>query len=494
MRRTFLPLALAACLAATAATAQVSQSYKDWSGGPAGFLLTENERKAYAQVKTDTEAQAFIDLFWARRDPDLNTVQNEFKLDYDMRVAAADKQFSSDKIKGSMSDRAKVLILMGRPLAVHNLPPGAEEEQEGTRPGFLERGATQVWIYTKDGKPAAKKSDEILFVFSETRIGAGDFLLDRADRRNLQALKLLAARPEQLLLHPKLTEVPRIGLLSGSKAATSSQQAVFDLQPRPWPDGAAVLAVSGVQSEAIHPIWVYLQFPDAVPPLTQAVGRVRKAEGGEVVGSFAAPVLPLSVPGARAYEFSLPVEAGTWKVDLALLNDSAPVAVTTVDAKNEPVPAEGPYISPMYCGAEIRQAAQARLGDSFHLGGMQLIPRLDNRYKSDENITYAAYVIRPSLDEQGQPKIELAIGLYSAGKKHDEQPFQPVTGVRVVGDIWVFGQLLPLSGFRRGVEFELEVSLRDPKSAVTRTTRIPFTVVKEEPAASAVTPTAVPKG
>lgn len=597
MRRIFVPLALAAWLAATAATAQLSQTYKDWSGGPAGFLLTENERKAYAQVKTDAEAQAFIDLFWARRDPDLNTVQNEFKLDYDMRVAAADKQFSTDKIKGSMSDRGKVLILMGRPLGAHNLPPGAEEE-EGNRPGFLERGGTQIWVYTKDGKPPAKKSDEILFAFSETRVGAGDFLLDRADRRNMQSLKIITARPEQLLLHPKLTEVPRMGLLPGTEAATSSQQAVFDLQPRPWPAGAVTLTASGVASETIHPIWVYLQFPDAVPPVTQAVGRVRKAEGGDVAGSFGSPVLAVGVPGGRAYEFSLPVEAGIWKVDIALLNDSGPVAVTTVDATNEPVPAEGPYISPFYWGPDTRQAAQARLGDAFHLGGMQLIPRVDNRYKFEENITYAAYVVRPSMVEapngaciaatdaesrdlgatssgkeislrtelqnvcadarkgfvdfklmdgagmelesipepfevapdgntsvttritlnaqkgvafktsravirdlsiappnpKPRPDIQLAVTLYSGGKKHDEQSFQPVAGVRITGDIWVFGQVLPLSGFRRGVEFELEVSLRDAKHGFTRTQKIPFTVVKDEPAAPAAAPSAVPKG
>ena len=66
--------------------------------------------------------------------------------------AAADKQFSTDKVKGSMSDRGKVLFLMGKPLAVQNLLPGADEE-EGNRPGFIERGATQIWMYTKDGKP-----------------------------------------------------------------------------------------------------------------------------------------------------------------------------------------------------------------------------------------------------------------------------------------------------------------------------------------------------
>jgi len=493
MRRTFVPLALAAWLAATAATAQLSQTYKDWSGGPAGFLFTESERKAYAQVKTDAEAQAFIDLFWAKRDPDLNTVQNEFKLEHGMRVAAADKQFSTDRLKGSMSDRGKVLVLMGKPLGVQNLPLAAGQEEE-TRPGLLERGATQVWMYTKDGKPPVKKSDEVFFYFTETHEGMGDFVLDRSDRRNAQALKVLAARPEQLVVNPKLTEVPRMGLLPGTKAATSSQLAVFDLEPRPWPAGAATLTGSGVASETIHPVWVYLQFPDSVPPVTEAVGRVRKAEGGDVAGSFAAPVLAVGVPGGRAYEFSFPVEAGAWKVDMALLNASGPVAITTLDAKNDPAPADGPYISAIFWGADTRQAAQARMGDAFHLGGMQLVPRLDKRYKSEENITYAAYVVRPSLDEQGQPKIELGIGLYSAGKKHDEQPFQPITGVKVVGDIWVFGQVLPLSGFRRGVEFELEVTLRDAKAGVTRTTRIPFTVIKEEPVAPAAAPSAVPKG
>jgi hypothetical protein len=125
---------------------------------------------------------------------------------------------------------------------------------------------------------------------------------------------------------------------------------------------------------------------------------------------------------------------------------------------------------------------------------MQLIPRVDNRYKATENITYAAYIVRPSLDEKGQPKIELGVTLYSGDKKHDEQPFQPVTGVRVTGDIWAFGQVLPLAGFRRGVAFDLEVNFRDVTSGFTRTQKIPFTVIKEEPAAPAVTPSAVPKG
>ena len=501
MRRNHVPLAVAVWLVASFAGAQLSETFKQWPDGPAGFLMTDADRKAYAQLKSDAEAQAFMDLFWAKRDPDLNTVQNEFKLDFDMRVAASDRQFSTDKLKGSLSDRGKVLILMGRPVQPpYNVPPGTEEA-EGVRPRFIERGNTQIWVYTKDGKPPAKKSDEILFVFTESRAGAGDFILDRGDTRNRQATKILTDKPQQLIVNPKLTEVPRVGLLPGTKAATSTQLAVFDAQPRPWPAGAGAISVSGVQSETIHPIWIHVELPDGVPPATQAIGRVRKAASGDAVGSFVTLVVPTSVPSARAYEFSLPVEAGDWKVDIAVLNEAGPLAVTMVDAKNDPAPSDGPYISPVFWGADNRQAAQAHLGDPFHIGGLHLIPRIDNRYKSEENLTYVAYVVRPSLDEQGQPKMELSMALFAAPKKpdewikQDEQPFQPMQGAKVFGDMWVFGQILPLSGFRRGTEFALEVTMKDVKTGLTRKGRIPFFVVKEDAApapAAAPAPTAAP--
>ncbi len=500
MRRTLVPLALGVWLAASAASAQLSQSFKDWPNGPAGYLMLDSERKAYAQLKTDAEAQAFIDLFWARRDPDLNTVQNEFELEFNQRVAAADKQFAFGKTEGWKSDRGKVLIIMGRPLDVRNVAADAEETMRN-RPAFIERGASQVWTYTKDGKPPVKPTDAILFAFAETRLGAGDYVLDNADTRNRQAAKVLAAKVESYYLHPKLTEVPRVGLLPGSKAATAAELAIFDTQPRPWPQGAAVVTASGVMSDTIHPIWVHVQFPDAVPPVSQAVGRVRKAEGGEAAGSFATPVVPISVPGGRAYEFSLPVAAGAWKVDLALSNESGPIGVTTIDAKNEPAPADGPYISPFYWGAETRQSAQAHLGDAFHAGAIHLIPRVDNLYKSDETLTYVTYVVRPTLDEQGQPHMQLGIALSSNGKKQDEQPFQDVQGVKALGDVWIFGQMMPLSGFRRGVPFELEVTLKDAKAGLVRTGKIPFQVVKEPLAATGAAtpaptaaPTAPPKG
>jgi len=495
MRRALIPLALVAWAFASVASAQLSQANREFPNSPAGFLMTDAEKKAYAQLKSDAEAQAWIELFWAKRDPDLNTVENEFKQDFDLRVAAADKMFSTEKAKGSLTDKGKVLIVMGKPLSAKNVAAGERSDEDANRPTFGERGASQIWLYTKDGKPPAKKSDEIVFVFTESRPGLGDFQLDRFDIRNRQAAKVLAAKAEELVRNPKLTEVPRVGLLPGTKAATTSQQAVFDVEPRPWPQaGAFVLAASGVKTESSHPIWLWVQLPDSVPAATQATGRVRRSEGGEPAGSFVAPVKPIEIKGARAYEFSLPADAGAWKVDLALANDAGPVAVTTVDVKTDPVPADGPYLSPVFWGAEVRPATPAdRLGDAYHLGGLHLLPRADNVYQTAENLTYALYVARPNMAEDGKPAVESRMSLYSDGKEQDKQQFARAEGVKVYGDLWVFGGQIPLSGFRRGKPFELEVAFRDAKSGATSVARIPLTVAKDEPAAPAAPPAATPK-
>jgi hypothetical protein len=50
--------------------------------GPAGFLLTKQEADAWSSVAAGGQAEAFIELFWARRDPDLGTPANEIRDDF----------------------------------------------------------------------------------------------------------------------------------------------------------------------------------------------------------------------------------------------------------------------------------------------------------------------------------------------------------------------------------------------------------------------------
>jgi GWxTD domain-containing protein len=505
MRHSTITLALAAWAVATFAGAQLSQEYKAWPDSPAGYLLTKAERKAYEDLKTDTEAKAFIELFWAKRDPNLDTPVNEFKSDFEIRLEAADRYFSYGTTKGSASDRGRVLLLLGKYAQRFTYRPGELAAQTGESGRGEMSGGNEVWKYTKDQIPKDVKADGAMFVFSETRPSAGDFVLDRTDRRNAAALRVMAAAPDSLLLNPKLTEVPRLGMLPGSKSANAQQLAVLAVEPRPWPQGSIAFGAPGILSERLHPFWLFIQLPAGVPVATQAVGHAVSADSGAEAGSFVVAVKPVAVNSGNGYEFAFPLEPGKWKVDLALMADAGPLAVTSYDATIETVPQEGTFISPFYWGVDIRQEAQARLGDPFNIGGWHVVPRIDNTYSPSEQLSYFCFVLRPGLPEQpaqtdpnapappaAKPKLEVSMQLYAGEKKVTEVPATPVNVSQIRTDLWMFGNGLPLEGFRKAGEYRLAVTLRDTITNVSRTTMIPVTI--PAPTAPAAAPAAPPTG
>jgi len=119
-------LPLVAVLLATEAWGAGLQTYRDWSKSPEYVCLaTDAEQKAWKKVTSDEDADRFIQLFWARRDPDLKTPANEFKVVFDKRVKEADQYFAMARIRGALTERGKLYILLG--------PPKTLTRQAGTK-------------------------------------------------------------------------------------------------------------------------------------------------------------------------------------------------------------------------------------------------------------------------------------------------------------------------------------------------------------------------
>jgi len=465
---------LAAMGLAVAAGAQVSETHRSFFDGPAGYIATKAEKKTFAKLASDAEAAQFIELFWAMRDPNLATAVNEYKVDFDLRVAAADAQFGHERGRGSMTDRGRTLIVMGRPFAVSHLLPDSMVRLMGERDSD-QRGGFEVWTYRGEQVPDSVKAHEVYFIFVESRVGANDYPLDRGERQNARALKLLADAPERFLRHPDLEAVPRLGLVAGSQAATAAELAVLAHEPRPWPEGAEVRAVQGVQSGSLFPLWLHLRLPAAVPAATSVIGRATSAAGGEA-GTFSAAAAVVASPGGHAYELSLPLGGGTWKVEVALLAGDAPVAVTTIDATLEAAPADGTWISPLYWGADVRQESLAALGDPFNIGGWHVIPQPGDRYRLEESVGYFCMLVRPGLAANGQPAVETRMALFRGDTKLTETAPEPTPISLVHGELWMFGSNLPLAAFRTAGEYRVDVTIRDTVSGVERTAGIPLEI------------------
>ncbi|MEJ2482793.1 MAG: GWxTD domain-containing protein [Gemmatimonadota bacterium] len=141
-------------------------NWRDYFEGPPGYLITRKERKQWKKVDTPAQAEQFIDLFWAKRDPNLETPLNEFKEAFDLRVEAADTSFSNDRERGAMTDRGKVLILLGRPARRaerSSETPGLEEGSRHLIVGRVGVGA-QLQHRSDDRRqpPAGKRSYAIV--------------------------------------------------------------------------------------------------------------------------------------------------------------------------------------------------------------------------------------------------------------------------------------------------------------------------------------------
>jgi GWxTD domain-containing protein len=182
---------------------------RTFASGPAKWLMTAEEERAFRNVKTDKGARDLIDLFFVRRDPTPGTPRNEFRSEFEMRVTFADQQFKEGSIRGSLTERGRVLILFGFPrelgtqeshrMAQHGVDPLGPTDPTGGR----QLAAKETWTYTHEA--AAKfgvPKIEVVFFHDDT----GDRV--RRDPQRTDFSMALPGAIKSYIVSPQLTTVP----------------------------------------------------------------------------------------------------------------------------------------------------------------------------------------------------------------------------------------------------------------------------------------------
>lgn len=86
-----------------------------WIETPVRFLLTAAQKKEYAALSSASDRQSFIDRFWSELDPTPGTPANEFRTEFERRLAFIDTNYSTEGKPGRYSDRASVFVFLGTP-------------------------------------------------------------------------------------------------------------------------------------------------------------------------------------------------------------------------------------------------------------------------------------------------------------------------------------------------------------------------------------------
>ncbi len=104
-------------------------------------ILLISEKSTYEKLKDKADRLEFQKIFWARRDPNLGTPENEFQQQYLKDRAYADENYGYANVRGSSTDCGRTYILLGRP-DITQLRPLAPSDpsQGGVR-------TPAIWIY-----------------------------------------------------------------------------------------------------------------------------------------------------------------------------------------------------------------------------------------------------------------------------------------------------------------------------------------------------------
>lgn len=150
MRRLLLLMALlgpaAAALAAVGGREEIDlvnvalgPAYANWLIGPWGRLATDQELVEFRRLADDDEAAAWIEEFWARRDPDPDRPGNPLRRLAEERAEEADRRFTEGTIPGRRTDRGAILVLYGEPEEIEHEP----SQVYGDPP-------LEIWRYPRD--------------------------------------------------------------------------------------------------------------------------------------------------------------------------------------------------------------------------------------------------------------------------------------------------------------------------------------------------------
>ncbi len=110
--------------------------YRNWLDRDAAYIIIRSEKTEFLSLKTDAERDKFIDWFWAIRNPDPDSPDNEYKEEHYRRLAYADDHFSIGKrVPGWATERGRIYITLGPPKQMANYQ------------GYSRVRPMQIWFY-----------------------------------------------------------------------------------------------------------------------------------------------------------------------------------------------------------------------------------------------------------------------------------------------------------------------------------------------------------
>lgn len=521
MKRSIPALIVLALLVAAAFPAFAAlDKHKDWDKSPEfQFLATDAEKKEWKKVASDDEADKFIALFWAKRDPDLKTPQNEFRDRFMALVKVADERFALGRKRGALTERGKALLLIGPPLEIAAKATSSADTPTGGVPGAggmsgaggvtgTAGGASMLYTFVYDKAHLPPWSDvssrDIRFIVD---VGQGtESLVDMSYARQLEAKAVQMA-----IANPTLKDVP---VYKTREEVEAEQKAAVEAAKGPVLAPASRAAIDGLAKEPFGPL--------AVLPLAYRDGATRLNVQLYVPGAAAAgdsarlAIVARASDGTEAarvdedakltktrsdyfVDRALRVLPGDYDVAAVLLDASGKVLASGRRVVTAPALSTEFTASPLVVAVNDFPIEGAKGDEPFTFSSRRFVVKGDGKLDPSDGLSYAVRVYNAPMDAVTRMlTIKRVIKIKPKGQPPIDVPTPPEEPTKVP-DLKEGGALvLDLAGgiiesnlgqYLKANDYELRVTIIDTATQKKLDLVAPFTVV----GSAAPPPAAAPK-
>jgi GWxTD domain-containing protein len=512
----------AASLNAAAALTQ----YKDWDKSPEyQILATDGEKKEWKKVSKDEEAEKFISLFWARRNPDPKNPINAFKVRFDAFVSKADEVFKLGKKRGALTERGRLFILVGQPTSIiptRNQGIGGSLVGGGSSSSGLSATesvlVTYTFHYDQDKLPAwagLKSFDAAFTVDPSLQI---ENILEAGPVRRIEKLAV-----EAYLVHPELKEAPVYKTKEQVEAEQkAANEAAAELAKGPALSAPVKEALEALLAkEPFGPLSLMsLSYRDSATRLMAQVNAgpvaspqgvklailVRDKAGKDVVRVEEAADLQKS-QGDYFTDRALRVLPGDYDVAAGLFDASDKLLVSArKPATVAPLPTAGLAASALFVAANDFPATGTNAEEAFTFSARKFVGRGDGHLDVKDGLSYAVRVYNPAVDPATKtmtlrrslrikPKSGPAVDVPQPEDQPAPAPPEIAEG-KATAVIDLAGSIVEanLGEYFRPGEYELRVTITDVVSGKKIDLVAPFTLTGTLPQAAKPTPApAAPK-
>jgi GWxTD domain-containing protein len=490
--------------------------FKDWVKNEVAHIITDDELKAFQALKTDDEREGFIERFWLLRDPDPDTLVNEYKEEYYQRVAYANEHFTSG-ISGWKTARGRIYIVFGPPDQKESHPAGGSYD----RPIHEGGGTTstypfEIWWYrhiegvgsdvdiefvdpTGSGEyrmaHSPDEKDALLNV-----PGAGKTLAEelgwitRADRIAGRGNPFQLAKHnqfERLERERDLSRPPRIKFTVLEKLARESEdpKITYELLPvslridclRVTENTAIVAFTAQMDNQDL----VYKEIGGIHQAEANIFARITKVSGKPagmfedvVSSSYTQESLSAGLQAQSVYQKKVTLEPGRYKIDFVVRDTRSGRTGVVHHGFEVPKYREGELdASSLVLASKIEPNTNGRPSERFSLGRMKVVPNASGNFKADQTLGVYMQVYDVQLDQATlRPDLDVEYVITQQGREVARFKEDGRNSLSTLASQQVtLGRVIPLKGLKPG-SYDLQVTVTDRVAGRTITRRETFQI------------------